>query len=299
MSFFDGIVKKLAAKKKVVLSGAMGTEIQRRGVHTGLPLWSASALITNPEVVKQIHRDYIDAGAELISTNTFRTNVRTFRRAGKESVAKEMTQRACSLAQDARKESGNENVAIGGEFAPVEDCYEPSLVPSNAELEEEHGMLAEWLAECGVDFMFVETMNCIRETSIAAQAAKKSGLPLMISFVCDTKGNLLSGESIKEAVDTMMPLEPVALLTNCRPLKIIEASVDALLKHSPVPVGVYANGDGAPDDVEGWRFEGTHPEHAYLEHVKQWLDKGVSIVGGCCGTTPEYIRLIAEEIESR
>ncbi len=299
MSAFDGIVKKLAAKKKVVLSGAMGTEIQRRGVHTGLPLWSASALITNPEVVKQIHRDYIDAGAELITVNTFRTNVRAFKRAGKEKLAQEMTLRACALAQEARKDSGKEYVAIGGDIAPVEDCYEPSLVPSSPELEEEHGMLAEWLKEGGVDFMFVETMNCIREASIASRAAKNTGLPLMISFVCDTKGSLLSGESMKEAVDTMMPLEPVALLTNCRPLKTIEASIAELLKHSPVPVGIYANGDGVPDNVEGWKFEGTHPEHAYLEHVKQWLDKGVSIVGGCCGTTPEYIRLIAEEIKSR
>ena len=99
MGVFTELKKKLDGGAKVVLSGACGTEIQRRGVSTGLPLWSAGALFSNPEVVKQIHRDYIDAGADIITTNTFRTNTRTFKDAGGEERAREATRIACSIAK--------------------------------------------------------------------------------------------------------------------------------------------------------------------------------------------------------
>jgi homocysteine S-methyltransferase len=255
-----------------------------------MPLWSASALLTHPEVVKEIHRDYIDAGADVITTNTFRTNERTFKKAGRSrEEARDATLLAVRLAREAREESGRKNVAIGGSVGPVEDCYSPALVPSNEELIREHTTFAEQLKEGGVDFIAIETMNTIREAAIAAEAARKAGLPFTVSFVCDDEGNLLSGEPIEDAVKALVPLGPMALGTNCRPLRKIEKSVDRLLASSPVPVMVYANGGGEPDHATGgWTSEQGDAEGDYVRHTEAWLAKGVKIVGGCCGTTPDY-----------
>lgn len=292
------ILGRLSKGETLLLAGACGTEIQRRGVRTELPLWSASALLTHPEIVQQVHRDYLDAGADIISTNTFRTNLRTFEGIGKPEQARELTLKACALAQRARKESGKSGAAIGGSIAPVEDCYHPERVPDEQSLDREHSALISWFVEGGVDFLFIETMNCIREALAAARAAQRSGLPFFVSFLCDPQGNLFSGESLGEAVEAILPLGPAALLTNCRPLDTIGASLQKLLQISPVPVGIYANGDGEPDDECGWKFHGENPEQRYLEHAKQWRDAGAQIIGGCCGTTPEYVRLLKKQLFS-
>src|SRR3989344_2958101 len=95
---FDRFRKRLEDGETLILNGAMGTEIQRRGVSTKLPLWSAAAVVSDPDVIKQIHRDYIYAGADILTTNTFRTNVRTLCKAGMTSEdARRYTRIACAL----------------------------------------------------------------------------------------------------------------------------------------------------------------------------------------------------------
>lgn len=294
MSRFEDFQRRLNARELLILDGAFGTELQRRGIATTLPLWSAAANKENPDAVRSIHRDYIQAGADITTTNTFRTNLRTFKRAGIAESPRDYTLRACELAREARDQAGRDEVVIGGSIAPVEDCYEPSLVPSDEELREEHGLLAQWLTEGGVDFIFVETMNCIRESVAAAEAALHTELPLAVGFVCTAEGILLSGETIADTAQALEAYRPFALCTNCRPLESIEPSVDALLTLNTLPIGVYANGAGRPDDDQGWLFDGKDPELDYAERARAWIEKGVVILGGCCGTTPEYIRRLAE-----
>src|SRR3990167_5025855 len=106
----------------VLLAGACGTEIQRRGVPTPLPLWSVHALLDNPEVVKQIHLDYLRAGAEVITTNTFRTTARALAKAGIGERARELTRLASRLAREAVSEAhADRTVLVGGSIAPLED----------------------------------------------------------------------------------------------------------------------------------------------------------------------------------
>lgn len=287
---------RLKNKEKILLAGACGTEIQRRDVETTLPLWSASALLTHPEVVRTIHEDYIDAGADIITTNTFRTNRRTLEKINKGEQARELTRLAVSLAQEARKRTGKIDVVIGGSVAPLEDCYQPTLVPSDDKLLREHSEQARYLADSGVDFIFIETMNAIREAKAAMEGCQKAGLFAAISFVCNADGNLLSGESIEDALSVVLPFNPIAILTNCSPPKIAEVSLYKLLKIANIPVGIYANGDGHPDDRLGWKFIGNMPPEEYLIFTEKWLRDGVSIIGGCCGTNPEYIKLIRQFI---
>lgn len=299
----DIIRERLARGEKVLFPGGVGALLHDRGIETKLPLWSASALLSESgrKVVHDIHREYIDAGAEVITTNTFRTNVRKFWEAGlTQQDAYNATVSAVRAAQRARTESGRSDIPIGGSVGPVEECYEPDRVPSDAELKEEHGLLAWWLKEAGVDFIAIETINTIREARIAAEAARNEGLPFTISFVCDVEGNLLSGEPIEAAVEAIKDLEPIALCTNCRSAHVIQKSVERLLACSPFPVGVYANGGGEPNhETNGWHCLHENPEEDYAYHADEWLEKGVQIVGGCCGTTPAHVRAVRARFSAR
>ncbi len=132
-------INRLVQTAPIILDGAMGTELERRNVPVSLPLWSTNALISHPKTVKQIHKDYIQAGADIITANTFRTNSRSFKRAGIKDMAKELTHRALILANEARQETvTSRKIWIAGSIAPLEDCYRPDLVPPISELRKEH-----------------------------------------------------------------------------------------------------------------------------------------------------------------
>jgi len=292
MSRIQNLKNRLAKGDKIILDGATGTELQRRGVEVKLPLWSASALITSPDVVQEVHKDYIRAGADIITTNTFRTDRHSLEKGGLGEKTEELNKLAVILAKNARKGTGKTDVVIAGGLSPLEDCYKPDCVPSEKELLDIHRENAKYLAEAGVDLLFVETMNSISESKIALEVSKETGLDVAISFVCSKDGNLLSGESIENAVKAIAPFDPIAIFTNCQQSHIIGSSLKRLLQATDIPIGVYANGEGHPDDEDGWGFCEGVTARKYLKCAEQWLAEGASIIGGCCGTSPEYIGLI-------
>ncbi|BCX05246.1 MAG: homocysteine S-methyltransferase [Candidatus Roseilinea sp.] len=292
----------------------MGTELTRRGVDTTLPLWSAIALDAAPEVVAQIHRDYLDAGAHVITTNTFRTNVRALAKAGIAHRARELTFRAVELARQAvaqwrqgDKGTGGQGerllvswspglpVRVAGSIAPVEDCYSPELVPSDAELAEEHAILARNLADAGVDLILVETQNTVREAVAAARAARATGKPLWVSFTLDDGNRLLSGESLPDAVRAVLPFAPEAILVNCIPVKQVASALTLLRQAAPshIAIGAYGN-VGHVDEIVGWTLTNAVSPEAYAEAAREWRDLGATIIGGCCGTTPEHIAALRD-----
>ncbi len=285
--------KRLLRKETIIMDGATGTELQRRGVKTTLPLWSASALITNPEIVKAIHLDYIHAGAEIITTNTFRTTRRIFAKIGQAEKTETFTHRACQLAQEAISESGASHpVYIAGSMAPLEDCYTPAKTPPESELRAEHTQYAQQLKDGGVDFILVETMPTIREAVAALGAAYQTKLPCAVSFCCGAQGDLLSGETLKDAVSAIITFDPLFIGVNCMSTDDITGAIGKLRMCTDRPLAAYGHGDGHPDDDQGWKFTGTVSAHAYGEICRQWVDSGVQIIGGCCGTDPSYISLL-------
>src|SRR5512143_3259600 len=187
---------RLASGRALLLDGATGTELQRRGVDTSLPLWSARALLEAPEVLRAIHADYIAAGADILTTNTFRTHRRTLTRAGLGERTHELTQFAVRLASEATQQA-DRKVFVAGSLSPLEDCYSPQLVPPDGELWIEHAEMAHDLAQAGCDLLLIETMNTIREAVIAARCAAATGLPVCVSFVAGLNG--LPPDQVREA----------------------------------------------------------------------------------------------------
>jgi len=289
------ILKRLTETRPILLDGATGTELNRRGVSTALPLWSARALLEAPDTLQHIHADYARAGAEVLTTNTFRTHRRSLAAAGLGAQAEALTHQAVALARAAAAEARpNHPVYVAGSQGPLEDCYSPELVPPQAECEREHAEMARHLAAAGVDLILVETMNTIREAVAATRAARATGLPVFTSFVCRSDQALFSGESVTAAVQALAPLGVAGLLINCTPATTIHlplAELIAAVRAQPAPVlvtGLYAN-IGHTNEINGWTNTADIAPLEYARLATAWLRLGAKVVGGCCGTTPAHI----------
>ncbi len=282
----------------LLLSGALGTELQRRGVATPLPLWAADALRTAPDVVRRIHADYVRAGAQIVTANTFRVDRITLAHAGLAAQTRELNRLAVRLAREGVAQAAPSHaVFVAGSIAPVADCYEPAAVPDDGTLVAEHGVRVGHLVAAGATLALVETMSTLREARAALGACRAGNLPALVSFVCGSDGRLLSGESLSDAAAGVEDLEPLAVLVNCCSPEDATRGLEVLLATTGLPAGVYANGRGRPDAEQGWVFRGGTRRRAYVRTARQWLAMGARLIGGCCGTDPRYIRALRKALD--
>jgi S-methylmethionine-dependent homocysteine/selenocysteine methylase len=279
----------LSGHRPVILDGAMGTELHRRGCSIELPLWSARALLDEPELVVEIHRDYLRAGADILTTDTFRTTPRTFHRAGIPDQSQVMTGIAVALAHEARSTFADRHILIAGSMAPLEDCYRPDLVPPDNVLRTEHWQQAKTLADAGVDFLLLETMATAREAVAACDAARSTGKEVIVSFVCDSTGNLYGGDPLSETIHKLLPFQPSGFSINCVSPRHLPAALNHLTAATTLPFAVYAN-VGLPGDEMANRFVCEVSPQEYVTFARDWASRGAAIIGGCCGTTPDHIR---------
>jgi len=310
------LAARLAAGPPLLLDGALGTELERRGVDCTLPLWSAHALLGAPDLVRAIHREYAAAGAEVLTANTFRTQRRTLRHAGLGPRAAELTTRAVSLAREAADAAARagapRRILVAGSVAPLEDCWHPERVPDDEALAREHAEHARHLAAAGADLLLVETMNTAREAAAAARAARATGLPTWVGFTCAPGARLLSGESLADALAALRPIAPQAVLVNCLAVADVPACLPVLAA-SGLPFGASPNlgpARGAPDragsegpDAGGEAAGGAGPAcgaeaspERFAEAVAAWRAAGARILGGCCGTGPAHVRALARRL---
>lgn len=283
------LMKRLQNGPPLLLDGATGTELHRRGINLSHPSWTAGVILDDPTVLREIHRDYVQTGADILTANTFRTHHRNVATLGRKVSARDLTCRAVEIAREA---AGQTHVMIAGSVAPLADCYSPHLTPGVSELVNEHGMMVENLVTAGVDLILIETQVTIQEAVIAARAAGRSGLPFFISFACLRNGSLLSGESLLDAWSAVAPLAPEAVLVNCLPAEEVLPTLRPLLEQEvPYPLGAYANtGRLMPDRV--WESTSGVLPAVYAGFAERWKESGLRVIGGCCGTTPDHISAI-------
>jgi S-methylmethionine-dependent homocysteine/selenocysteine methylase len=292
--------QRLHEGSPLLLDAAMGTELARRGADTSPPLWSVRALYEAPEFVEAIHRENLDAGADVLTIASFRLHARNVRRAPpgvffeSESCSRHALAEAVRLARRAAEGVSARPPWIAGSLAPLEDCYRPDLVPPEAEILSEHAEMARRLADAGVDLILVETMNTVREASAAASAAAETGLPVVVCLVTDGAGRLLSGEPIEEAAAALLAVRPLpeALGVNCVPARRLGADLARLRAAAPgLPLAAYGNTGRALDEARGLFTEPIDPEE-YAALASGWLSLGARLVGGCCGTTAAHTRAL-------
>ena len=280
----------LSQPRQLILDGATGTELNRRGVDTGLPLWSANALMNDHDakILQQIHEDYLRAGADIITTNTFRTHRRALAPSGNANRALELTRRAVDIARAAIASVNSDSPKfVAGSISTLEDCYRPDLVPADDELRVEHSERINHLTECGVDLILIETINTIREAVIIAKLAMLTSTPVVVSFVCNREGKILSGETLTDAANQLLPLGISVIGVNCGPTPNLAKPLAELQAACGKDFPLIAYGNiGYADEEVGWVNTDSENPGAYCEHAVHWP---VKIVGGCCGTTPEHI----------
>ncbi len=280
----------------VVLEGPKGTELQRMGRSVYEPWWTNEALLHDDgrEQLRGVHRAYREAGADLVTAYTFRTNIRALQRAGAdEDLSRELVSRAVSDARSA-VDAGPPGGVVAASITTVEDCYRPDLVPTEAELRDEHGWLSARLAEEKVELVIAETINTVREGIVIAESFASAGLPVWVSFVCQDGGRLLSGETTGEAARAVAAAGAEAVLVNCTAMDDLDAALSGLAEHSPVPIGAYPNLEDR-SGIEEWTPVDRYvpvaftPEEFAAEMTERIKRYDLGVVGGCCGARPEHI----------
>ncbi len=281
--------------RPLLLDGGMGRELRARGAPLLDTIWSANGLVAAPDVVKQIHIDYIDAGADVITTNTYGLIRIDLANEGIEDRFAELNVLACMLAREAR-ETSERPVLIAGSLPPLRGSYRPDLVGPWDEIrplyDEQAGLLA-----AHVDLLLCETMSSGAEALAAASAAADTGLPVWVSFtLADSgRGELRSGESVADVLDQLRDLPIDGVLANCCTPESISAAMPEMVRSGKPFAGGYANTfQPVPED---WTLEGdgllpTRDDldaEAYAIHARTWLAAGATVVGGCCGTGPRHI----------
>jgi S-methylmethionine-dependent homocysteine/selenocysteine methylase len=279
-------LQRLADPRPIILDGAMGTELEHRGIDTSTPIWSALALLEAPRLVEQIHREYLDAGAEIITTNTFRTHRRNLEKVGMAEEAARLTTLAVAIAQAAVRASGSPAFVAGG-ISPLEDSYTMAPLPREVYVRE-HSEMARNLAAAGVDLLLLETMKEIAESEAAASAAASTRLPFGVSFICKLDGRLFSGESLADAVRAVEAHGPAFVGVNCTAAPSIGVALAELRAATQLPISVYAN-PSHTEDYQHWGESEAAEPAAYARLAAEWLQGGAQLIGGCCGTTPEHI----------
>ncbi len=276
----------------VMLDGGMGTLLQNAGLKAGErpERWN----ITHPEVVQKIHREYFDAGSNIVNTNTFGANTLHFSQDELALIIEAAVANARQAAKDSKSQT-NKYVAL--DIGPTGKLLKPY---GDFDFEDAVSVFAETVklgVQYGVDLIMIETMNDSYETKAALLAAKEnSTLPVFVSNAYGEDGKLMTGATPAAMVAMLEGMHADAIGVNCSlGPKQLRAVVEEYLEYASVPVILKPNA-GLPKSENGKTVYDVLPDE-FSADVKSLIEKGVRIVGGCCGTTPAYIQALSEKIQ--
>ena len=280
----------------------MGAELIKRGLTPRTGLWSARALLDEPEGVVQVHAEYIEAGASVITTNSYSTIPSYLAKADMAESYQELTVVAAKLARRAA-DSATIPVRVAGCLPPLDESYRHDLVPEDELSQAVYRELVTVLTPYA-DLYLCETMSCVREAVNASSAARAVDphKPLWVAWTLhETPGEgLRSGESLADALAAVQPFEPDAYLFNRTSPAAISAAVETLAKLTNKPIGAYPNSYHVP---EGWTLDNEKSVEArdmttedFVAFSRDWRNKGASILGGCCGIGPSHIDAMAKDL---
>ncbi|AMX10059.1 homocysteine S-methyltransferase [Lactiplantibacillus plantarum] len=289
----------------VVSDGAMATELEKRGVATNSALWSATAMLDHPDAIQAVHQSYLDAGAKIMTTNTYQANVPAFEQAGIAAAqARHLIQQAVTIAHTARDASHVTDAVIAGSIGPygayLADGSEYTgayqLTPSA--YQDFHRERLALIMAAGVDVLALETMPRLDEVQALVQLITTTWpqQPYWVSFSIKDPQTLCDGTSLA-ATAKWVAAQPnvVAVGVNCTTLENIAPALATLKAAVAVPLIVYPNSGDQYDPVTK-TWQETHLSHQFASFVPQWLAAGARIIGGCCRTTPKDIATVARAL---
>jgi len=287
----------------VILDGAMGTELQRRGVPMDGIAWSGVALETHPEAVLAVHEDYVRAGAEILITNSFASSRHVLAAAGLGDRVEELNRRAVALARSAIDRARPVHpVWVAGSISSFVPAGDQGRRPSPEAERASYREQSELLAEAGVDLLALEMVRDIDQTKVMVEAAIATGLPVWIGFTCrlsdDRRSVLLRGRDAERPLADC--LDAVLAVGDCSAIAVMhsdiassDSALDILSVRWPGALACYP--ESGEWENPNWLFGDLTPEE-FAAAAARWANRGVQIIGGCCGIGPEHIRLLAERM---
>lgn len=284
-----------------LLDGGMGQELYRRSGQPASPLWSAAILQDDPDMVRDLHMEYIAAGAEVIGVSAYTVTPERMERDADITLFKPLQEAAVRIANEARDKSG-EKVRISGSLPPLVASYHADVVPDDAQCLASYRRIVA-AQNHGVDVFICETMSCVREAVAATTAACESGKPVWTSMTIDDRNGeeLRSGERLADAVTAVHQAGADVLLVNCSSPEAVTQAVPVLMT-TGLPCGGYANGFVAANNLQpGGTVDGLAARTDlgptdYADHADQWMKAGARIVGGCCEVGPAHIAELASRL---
>ena len=312
---------KLSNKEVIVLDGATGSEIARLGAEMNSSAWCGVANKTHPDIVREVHEEYIRAGADVVTANTFSTSRHILASAGLADETVSINTRAVELAREAvHNVSPERPIAVAGSMStmrawiPGTVSPAPRFLPTPEEEFNNYQEVAHTLAKSGVDLILMEMMSDIDRSSLAISAAMETGLPVWIGTSCtlsddgsvsawnqhsEEPATRLSPDHLRAEdksydtlIEAMLPFQPQVMGVMHSTLETTNAGLQTLYEHWQGPIMAYPE---TSSEVRKGISEQVEPS-SFASHCHDWVDSGVQIIGGCCGTTIEHIRTMVDEL---
>ena len=299
---YSKIAKTIRAGGTVILDGAIGTELERRGVKMDDNAWCGAATATNLQELCAIHRDYIDAGADIITVNTYASNRTMLDAAGLADQVEQISRAAVETAIKARDESGSPDVVVAGSIShavPAQmqlAAIDPDDLSRYAAAFNE---LAGILKDAGCELILLEMMYDPTRIRLAIEAALSTGLPVWagLSSRRGEDGSILSYLQTED-----VPFDDIARMVAeydfdivgvmHSPSDVVAESLDIIRRHYDGPLSAYP--DSGHFKMPNWIFEDVISPEDLLVYARQWQASGVQVLGGCCGLSPQHIAAISQ-----
>ncbi|MGA2186889.1 MAG: betaine--homocysteine S-methyltransferase [Steroidobacteraceae bacterium] len=290
----DRLHSLLAERPWLLADGATGSNLFDRGLQSGdaPELWNAD----HADRIAGLHRDFIEAGADIILTNSFGGTRHRLKLHRAEHRVAELNERAASIAAGEAARSGRV-VLVGGSMGPTGEILEPLGPLSSEAARQAFEEQAAALARGGADVLWIETMSSVEETEAAIAGARTTGLPVVATLSFDTNGRTMMGVTPVDLAGLQHKHQLAGCGSNCGtgPAELVASIVNLATAADSAAVLVAKANCGIPQFVDGAiRFNGT-PE-LMAEYVRLAYDAGARIIGGCCGTTPAHLRVMRQAL---
>lgn len=292
-------------QKITLLDGGMGQELLRRSDRAVTPMWSADIMLNEPLLVRDLHRDFIDSGARVITLNTYTATPQRLKRENEFDKLALLHHQAMQAARDAIDLAQcDQVVAIAGCLPPLVASYRPEVALSFSDSLASYRELVA-LQSPASDLFICETMSSITEAKAACTAALESGKPVWMALTVSDQHpkQLRSGESLAEALLALDAFDTQATLLNCSQPEAISESW-SVLHNNRRKIGAYGNGFVSVDTLypgdtvaELEMRQDLGPQQ-YAAHAMAWVRQGASIIGGCCEIGPAHIRALHQKLHS-
>lgn len=309
MSIRNSLHDHLAADRPLVLDGAFATELERHGCDIADALWSANALVDQPELVESVHREYFEAGAVVATTASYQATPAGFAARGlDEASALELIALSVRLAASARRATMAEDpgatmrfvagsVGPYGAFLADGSEYRGDYTLPPSEFLAFHRPRAAALVEAGADLLAFETLPKLTEALALADLADELDVPAWFSFSLRDAGHISDGTPLADVARALDARDGViAVGVNCVPIGLVSPALDALSAHTELPLIAYPNSGETYDPVTKTWSLGDETTETLAGMAAQWRSQGARLIGGCCRTTPADIAALAEAL---